>query len=164
MVPYRGGICTRIIAICQTSAQRMYKCTLCIHTHTHMHPCVCVCVCTYIQSAIIVGPCAQRPWQFIASFALAFIHTRNVHTYVCMTMCACVHVCTCIHTCVLCTYVHARSCSCSHSFVCHLRLCLGLSSFSLCRSIRYCCCLFYLPYSSTSSTTRIAAAIYLCSC
>lgn len=79
-------------------------------------------------------------------------------------MCACVHVCTCIHTCVLCTYVHARSCSCSHSFVCHLRLCLGLSSFSLCRSIRYCCCLFYLPYSSTSSTTRIAAAIYLCSC
>lgn len=89
---------------------------ICMYVHTF----ICIFVRTSSRLSMLV-PVRNAPGS-LSLYALAFIHTRNVHTNVRPCVRVCMYVHTYIHTC-RCMYVRARSCS--HSFVCHLRLCLG---------------------------------------
>lgn len=106
-MPYRGGICTRIIAICQTSAQRMYKCTLCIHTHTHASVCLCVCLHVHPVSYHCRSLCATP--LAVYRFVRSCIHTYSECTYIRMYDHVCVRTCMYMHTYMCFMYVRARS-------------------------------------------------------
>lgn len=136
---------------------------VCTHyIHTRMLMCVCLHVhpVSYQCRSLCATPLAvYRSVRFC-------IHTYSECTYILMYDHVCVCACMNMHTYMYSMYVRARSFA--RVRIRSFAICAivsVLSSFSLCHSIRYCCCcLFYLPYSSTSSATRIAAAIYLCSC